>query len=173
MATCPFCQFENIDGADVCEKCEASLDSLSKPRPTSVVERRVMKGSIADLVPREPLVVAPTTPLGEVLARMADRNVGCAVIVADHNVAGIFTERDALLRLNVDAASLADRPVSEFMTAAVETLELDDRIAFALHRMDVGGFRHIPILSHGRVTGVISARDILDHISAALRQEPA
>jgi len=168
MARCPFCGFENIDGADACDKCEQSISSLTKLRPATEVERSIMKDSICDLVPREPLVVAPSTPLGEVLSRMADRNVGCAIVVRDHQVAGIFTERDLLLRLNVEAPELTDRPVSEFMTWPVETLELDDRIAFALHRMDLGGYRHIPVLSEGRVTGIISARHILRHISAAL-----
>ena len=168
MARCPFCGFENIDGSDACDKCEQSLSSLTKLRPATEVERSIMKDSICDLVPREPLVVAPTTPLGEVLSRMADRNVGCAIVVREHQVAGIFTERDLLMRLNVEAGSLIDRPVAEFMTSPVETLELDDRIAFALHKMDLGGYRHIPILSEGRITGVISARHILRHISAVL-----
>ncbi len=54
------------------------------------------------------------------------------------------------------------------MTRSVETLELDDRIAFALHKMDVGGYRHIPVLRDGRVTGIISVRDILNYITARL-----
>ena len=168
MACCPFRGFENIDGSDACDKCEQSLSSLTKPRPATEVERSIMKDLIGDLARREPLVVAPSAPLGEVLRRMADRNVGCAIVVRDHRVAGIFTERDLLLRLNVEAAELIDRPIEEFMTCAVETLELDDRIAFALHKMDLGGYRHIPVLSEGRVTGIISARHILRHISAAL-----
>jgi CBS domain-containing protein len=44
----------------------------------------------------------------------------------------------------------------------------DNRIAFALHKMDLGGYRHIPILSEGHITGIISARHILRHISAAI-----
>jgi CBS domain-containing protein len=127
-----------------------------------------MKDAVADLVPREPLVVSPATPVGEVLQRLVDRNMGCAVVVKHHEVVGIFTDRDALLRLNVEAAALADRPVSEFMSAPVEMLESDDRVAFALHKMDLGGYRHLPILSEGRVTGVLSVRDILDHITAAV-----
>ena len=54
------------------------------------------------------------------------------------------------------------------MTSPVETLELDDRVAFALHKMDLGGYRHLPVLSEGRVTGIISVRDILNHITKAL-----
>jgi CBS domain-containing protein len=51
------------------------------------------------------------------------------------------------------------------------TLETNDRIAFALHKMNVGGYRHIPILFDGKLAGVISIRDILryltDRIAAA------
>ncbi len=168
MAICPDCGYENIDGADECDKCHQSLSSLNKPRPTTSVERSVMKDRIESLVPREPLLVAPDTPVGRVLKQFVARSVGCAVVVANHEVVGIFTERDALDRLNVDAAELRDHPVSEFMTSPVETVGLDDRVAFALHKMDLGGYRHLPVLSEGRITGYISVRDILTHLTAAL-----
>ena len=168
MTICPYCNHENIDGADECEKCNQSLSSLSKPRPGSETERRITKDRIRQLVPREPIIVRPDTPTGEVLRQLAGRSVGCAVVVRDHEVVGIFTERDALTKLSVDAGQLADRPISEFMTAPVETLELEDPVAFALHKMDFGGYRHVPILNEGRITGVISVRDILNHITAAL-----
>jgi CBS domain-containing protein len=81
---------------------------------------------------------------------------------------GIFTERDALLRLNTDAARYAARPVRDFMTKSPDTIESDAPIAFALHKMDVGGYRHIPIMSGGKVTGIISVRDILRYITEDL-----
>ena len=66
------------------------------------------------------------------------------------------------MRLNVDAAKMADRPVSAVMTVNPATLRARDKIAFALHRMNVGGFRHIPILDDDdQLVGVISIRDIL------------
>jgi CBS domain-containing protein len=171
---CPDCGHENIDGEEWCAKCEQPLVQTAGPRPASEVERRILRDTIRRLVPREPVVVAPETPVGEVLNRLVDRQIGCAVVVSDRQVVGIFTERDALVKLNVEAARLRDRPVSEFMTRPVETLELDDRIAFALHKMDVGGYRHIPILDEGRVMGIISVRRILNYITAALakRQTP-
>ena len=51
------------------------------------------------------------------------------------------------------------------MTAGPETLDLDDKIAFAIHKMDLGGFRHVPIMRDGDVIGVISARDILRYLT--------
>jgi CBS domain-containing protein len=168
---CPDCGYENIDGEEWCAECEQPLVEAAGPRYTSEVERRILRDTIRRLAPREPVIVAPETPVGEVLKRLVDRQIGCAVVVSGRKVAGIFTERDALLKLNVRAAELSDRPVSEFMTTSVETLELDDRIAFALHKMDVGGYRHIPILQEGRVMGIISVRRILNYITAALGRE--
>lgn len=172
MITCPDCGYRNLDGAETCEECESPLSTLYGSGPGSAVERSVMRDRIERLGPREPLVVSPETPVGEVLRRMVARGGGCAVVVDAGGVAGIFTERDALMQLNVEAAELAVQPVARFMTRSVETLELSDRVAFALHKMDLGGYRHIPILAGGRVAGVISVRHILNHITAALGRKP-
>ncbi len=168
MVHCPDCGHDNIDGEEWCAKCEQPLVEAARRTRASEVERRVLRDTIRRLAPREPLVVSPETPVGDVLKLLVDRNIGCAVVVSDRKLVGVFTERDALLKLNVRAAELSGRPVSEFMTSSVEVLELDDRIAFALHKMDLGGYRHIPILQEGRVIGIISVRRILNYIAAAL-----
>ncbi len=168
MTICPDCGFDNIDGEEWCEKCEQPLVETAGSAPASEVERRILRDTIHRLAPREPVLVPPDMPVGHVLKLLVERQIGCAVVVAERNVAGIFTERDALVKLNVRAAELGGRPVSEFMTRSVETLELGDRIAFALQKMDVGGYRHIPILHQGRVMGIISVRRILNYITAAL-----
>ena len=54
------------------------------------------------------------------------------------------------------------------MTPGPETINHDDPIAFALHRMDIGGYRHIPVLTNGQPTGIISVRDILRYITEDL-----
>lgn len=165
---CPACGYANLEGADVCDKCEQSLSHLSKPRPKSQLERSIWKDQISLLAPRPPLSVSPETPVVDVLKLLVDRSIGCVPVVAENRIVGIFSERDALLRLNTEATKLAQRPVSEFMTPAVETLQLDDRIAFALHKMDVGGYRHLPILEQGELRGIISVRDILTYMTTTI-----
>ena len=166
MITCPACGFtRNMEGADLCEKCESPLIELTKPRGGSEMARSIHKDRIRTLSPRPPLVVPPETKLSEVLKLMVDLKVGCVVIVEDLKAVGIFSERDALMRLNTDSSALSGRPVSEFMTPSPETLEMDDKIAFALHKMDLGGYRHVPVTNAGNVVGVISVRDILRYVT--------
>ncbi len=169
MLVCPYCEHENIDGADVCEDCEQPLIAQSMPRPATSLERAIMKDRVALLEPREPLVVEPDAPVSLVVKLMHDHRVGCAVVVDDErHVLGIFSERDALMRLGADFAAHGKQPVSQFMTVPAATLQNDDKIAFALHRMDLGGFRHVPITDGDRITGVISVRDILRYLTDRL-----
>ena len=55
------------------------------------------------------------------------------------------------------------------MTSDPVVLRPDDSVAIAIHKMAVGGFRHIPLVADGHPTGIVSARDLLRHILAALR----
>lgn len=172
MLTCPLCGYENIDGVDTCEKCESSLYEMSKPEPHSAEERHILKDRLYVLAPRRAITVSADTPTGEVLQTLVKHTVGCVVVMRDDELVGIFTERDALMRLNADAEALAERPIADFMTPNPQTLEITDRIAFALHKMDVGGYRHIPVLTDGRLTGVISLRDVLRYVSDNLLATP-
>jgi CBS domain-containing protein len=166
MITCPFCGAENIEGADLCDECEHSLTGVGVREPASVVERGLLRDRIEILQPRKPFSVGPDVTVGETLKMMMGRGVGCVMIVDGDRMLGIFSERDALLRLNVDAAKMTDRPISEVMTVNPATLKARDKIAFALHRMNVGGFRHLPILDDDDLlVGVISIRDILAYLT--------
>ena len=51
------------------------------------------------------------------------------------------------------------------MTPDPVVLRHDDPIAVAIHKMAVGGFRHIPIVEDGRPTGVVTARDVFHHLA--------
>jgi CBS domain-containing protein len=51
------------------------------------------------------------------------------------------------------------------MTPSPETLTDEDSLAYAVNKMSVGGYRHIPLLRDGRAVGIISIRDVLGYLS--------
>jgi signal-transduction protein with cAMP-binding, CBS, and nucleotidyltransferase domain len=165
MIICPFCDAENIEGVDECDTCHQALTDLSLPVPATAVEIDLLRDRIRLLGPRIPSTVPPAALVGDVLKKMAGERIGCVLVVERGRLVGIFSERDALMKLNTDAVRLAGEPISKYMTPDPETLSADDRIAFALHKMDVGGYRHLPILDDSRLVGVISIRDILDYLT--------
>lgn len=170
MLICPYCQAENIEGADECAECSQPLTDLGLRVPASSVEADLLRDRIERLWPKSPSTVSPETTVGEVLKKMVGETIGCVMVVDRGKLVGIFSERDALMKLNVDAAKFMDRPISQFMTPRPVTLDTNDKIAFALHKMNLGGYRHIPILFDGKLAGVISIRDILRYLTERIEK---
>ena len=167
MIRCPYCGAHNIEGVDQCSDCGQPLSDMYLQTPETVVERSLLKDRVAELNPNSPVTVSAETPVGEVLGQMVDASIGCVMVVDDDGtLVGIFSERDALMKLNDQAAELFDRPVSNFMTETPQTLASDAKIAFAVQRMDLGGYRHLPIVNEtGGLDGLISVRDILRYLT--------
>ena len=87
------------------------------------------------------------------------------VINSVGDLVGILTERDFLTRV-AGEEGYEQLPVERYMTPAPETVLLSDLLAVALAKMDVGGYRHLPVVAEGKPVGVISVRDILRHLTA-------
>jgi predicted transcriptional regulator len=103
----------------------------------------------------------------EVLERMRQEGVGCVLVTRDERLVGIFTERDALLKLA--GRELGGIDVGQVMTPDPVVLRGSDNAAVAIHKMAVGAFRHVPLVEDGgRPTGVVSSRDLFRHIVAYL-----
>jgi len=164
---CPACGVEYIEGDDNCGECGLSLSDFSLPAPASDIERSLLSDRVAVLGRhREPVVIGPETTIRETLSQLVSSDTGAALIVDQGQLVGIFTERDALLKFGVDVADYMDRSISEFMTNKPQTLADNAKIAFAVHQMDVGSYRHIPIVDNdGEVESVISVRDILKYFT--------
>ena len=85
---------------------------------------------------------------------------------------GIFTERDVLTKVVGKPLDLDRTPVLALMTPDPEVLSPDDRVSFALNKMTVGGFRHVPLVDEqGRPAGVVSMRNIVDYMVELFRTE--
>ena len=169
MIICPSCGHENINGADECDDCGSPLVYESNTRPISRVEHSLLKDRVGLREPHAPIALDPDMAVGEVLDLLLEYRIGCVLVVDDGKLVGVFSERDALIKLNTKAAELRWEPVSEFMTRNPETLTPDAKIAFAVHKMDLGGYRHVPLVAEdGHIAGIISVRDILRYISEDL-----
>jgi CBS domain-containing protein len=89
-------------------------------------------------------------------------HVGCALVVRDGKLVGIFTERDVLRKVAGAKLDLTATPVEQVMTPNPDTLPATASIAFALREMSVEGYRHIPLVNaDGSPEGVVSVRDIV------------
>lgn len=166
MLVCPHCGYDDIiEGADACEQCHQPLTDLFINVPKFSVEADLLRDRVVDL-PTQPLVkVSPTTTVGEVMRQMVDRGVGCVLVCENDQLMGVFTERDALMKLGAEAASQLDTPVAKLMISNPTVITVKDKIAFALQKMDVGGYRHLPVMDGDKVANLISIRGILKYLA--------
>lgn len=163
---CPNCGFDNLPGSEECSGCLQDLTQLDLPIAQNQVERSLMEDPVHILKPHKAFTVGPETSLRVSIQSLQDQNIGALLVVDEQEkLIGIFTERDLMMRV-VGVHQDYDRlPVRDFMTPDPETVTADDTLAFAVHKMDIGGYRHLPVLTAGKPTGIISARDMLRHIT--------
>jgi CBS domain-containing protein len=107
------------------------------------------------------LTVGPGHTLREASKSMSTRRVGAAVVLdPDAAGPGILTERDVL-----DAVGLGQdvdvEVVGDHLTSNVVYASPDWSLEEAAVAMVQGGFRHLIVMEHGEITGILSVRDVV------------
>ncbi|MBS1161231.1 MAG: hypothetical protein H6R15_3650 [Proteobacteria bacterium] len=93
---------------------------------------------------------------------MAEKKVGALLVVEKERIAGIFTERDALNKVLAAGLDPDKTKLAQVMVRDLQTIRADKPLAYALHLMAEGGFRHVPVVDdNGTPLGMVSARDAL------------
>jgi CBS domain-containing protein len=163
---CPDCRAENIEGADVCQVCGADLSNLKLPTPTSELEEHLINGHLRDLDAAEALDVSPGDPVFLAIHFMREHNIECVLVRdSDRNIVGILTERDILMKAAGPTNDLMALAVKDIMTPDPVMLREEDTLAVALHKMAVGGFRHIPFVDHDGTTLLFSIQDVFRYVA--------
>ena len=107
------------------------------------------------------VTISPDATVRDLLGLLAEHNIGAVVVSADGEaVDGIVSERDVVRRLHADDAVL-DGAVSSIMTIDVRTCEPDTPVDDLRVVMTERRIRHVPVVSEGRLTGIISIGDVV------------
>ncbi len=131
----------------------------------------LLEEPISSLEPAAPVVVTPDATIGEAVRTMKEHRIGCLLVVRGEALVGIVTERDILTKaVGTDVST--ETAVGAIMTSDPETLRLEHELVYALNRMSVGGYRHVPLVdTAGRPVGVVSMRNFIDYIVECLASE--
>jgi CBS domain-containing protein len=117
---------------------------------------------ISSLIARQKILTAgKETTVSEAARLMKKMNVGAVMVVEKEKLIGIVTERDVVFRVLAERRDPKTTRLAEVMTAKPQTITADRPFGHALHLMYESGFRHVPVVEHGRPIGMVSARDAL------------
>jgi|SRR5450755_4198028 CBS domain-containing protein len=113
---------------------------------------------------RNVITTQPHRTLIEVAEILADRGIGAIIVSgADGEVLGILSERDIVRALARGGTSVLEAPVSRHMTVKVVTASEEMSVVGVMEEMTRGRFRHVPVVKHGRLVGLVSIGDVIKH----------
>ena len=115
--------------------------------------------------------VDPSATVSELLGMLSDRNVGALPVVDGDRVAGIISERDVIYCLKDHGAQVLDWPVSRLMTSPAITVEPGTPVLSALAMMTQKRIRHLPVVSGGRLIGIVSIGDLVKYRIERIEEE--
>ncbi len=150
------------DDGEFIEECIADLEHAERGK---VFDEHLLRRPVTDLLPADPLVTEAQTSALEAVSMMQEARTGCVLVVRGGKLKGIFTERDVLTRIVGRGVDPAKVPVRKVMTADPETLRSTDSVAYALNKMSLGGYRHVPLVNKaGAPVGIVTVKDIIIYL---------
>jgi CBS domain-containing protein len=108
--------------------------------------------------------VTSDTTVFNALVEMANKNIGALLIIDEGKLSGIFSERDYARKIVLKGLHSDGTLVKDVMTSKVITVEMEDKLEFAMQIMSEKHIRHLPVLEGDVLTGIISINDVVSSI---------
>ncbi|MEM7300353.1 MAG: CBS domain-containing protein [Pseudomonadota bacterium] len=108
------------------------------------------------------ITIGVFSKLSDVVDLLAENKIGAVVVTApDGGIEGIVSERDVVRAMSQKGASALDDDTGEHMTHPVVHCSQTDTINVVMEKMTAGRFRHVPVVTDGRLSGLISIGDVV------------
>jgi CBS domain-containing protein len=129
--------------------------------------------TLLELCDPEPAAVRLEASAADAIQMMLQRHVGAVGVVdSEQRVAGIFTERDVLLKMSLSGRHPSQTPIREVMTTPVEMATTETAPGQALSTMVERHYRHLPVVDDSaHLLGMLSIRNLLEWRVDDLTQE--
>ena len=114
---------------------------------------------LLDMKGKEVFSVAPDDSVRHALQVMADHDVGALVVMEEEHLRGIISERDYARKVILDGRNSVDTQVHEVMTSKVLCASPTQTIPECFALMTDKRIRHLPVLEHKKVVGILSIGD--------------
>lgn len=108
--------------------------------------------------------IAPEIMVIDAIKLMSEMGVGALLVLEDGNLVGIISERDYTRKVILQNRSSLNTPVRDIMTSKVLYMTLEQTVEECMVLMSKHSIRHIPIMDNDKPIGVLSSKDVMNHI---------
>ena len=117
------------------------------------------------------VTVDPDARISNVSAVLSEQRIGAVLVIDEtEQMLGIVSERDIVRCLAANGARTLEMTAGQLMTRTVQVAHPDTTVADAMRIMTAGRFRHLPVLDHDTLVGMISIGDV---VKARIMQQDA
>jgi CBS domain-containing protein len=109
--------------------------------------------------------LAPDAPVIDALNKMKEHDVGALLVMENAHLVGIVSERDFVRSIADEGQCYFYKPISEYMTREVITVEAEATLDDCMQAMTQHRIRHLPVVTpNGALLGVISIGDVMKQV---------
>ena len=116
--------------------------------------------TVKDVMTSGPTSIASDAMVVEAARRMLSEDVGSLPVVDGDQVVGMITDRDVVLQVVAKDLDANKVPVSTVCSESPVTAEADESLDDALAKMAKEQLRRLPVVSDGRLVGILAQADI-------------
>lgn len=125
-----------------------------------------MKDKAKDILVEEVMSRTPRTTGPDISAQAAAKlmkreDVGSLVIIEDGTAIGIITEKDLVQKVVAEGRHASKVTVQEIMSSPLVTISPTESVSDAARKMALMRLRRLPVVSEGRLVGVLTENDVL------------
>jgi len=161
----------DADMAAVCKVDRPGADSAIHPEASQIYSPQAGTGQaeyladrVRDVMSKVIVSAEPAMSIRDAASLMKQHHISSLLIKSSIDsskpLSGIVTDRDFRIRVLAEGVP-DDAPIASVMTPDPQTIEAASKINDAQLRMMAEGIRHLPVIDHGRIVGMISQTDIL------------
>lgn len=121
---------------------------------------------------RDVFTARASDKIADIVKSLAEKRIG-AIVITDvgGRIEGIVSERDVVKHLAKEGAALLAKPVSAIMSRNVKTCAEGDDEQELMTLMTENRVRHLPVVSGGKLAGMVSIGDVVKHRIESIERE--
>ncbi|HET8763582.1 MAG TPA: CBS domain-containing protein [Rhodanobacter sp.] len=122
---------------------------------------------------RSVYTITPEAPVLDAIKMMAEHRIGALLVMGGGVLAGVVSERDYARKVILQGRSSAQTPTADIMRVNPPTVTPDTDVFDCMRLCTDSRVRHLPVLEHGKVVGIISTGDLVKAVIDAQAEQIA